>query len=460
VKQGLTIANYTSYHLMITSHPTNSLPLPPGRSGLPVIGETLNLLQDPDFAKKRCDRYGNIFRTHLFGTPTIYLAGAEAVRFVLLNESQYFVTSWPPSTKALLGAAAISVQQGSVHLQRRKLLAQAFQPRVLASYIDSMMDMTRNYLDRWEHQGTLTWYPELRNYTLDIACQLLVGVSSGSQTAFGQWFEAWVQGVFSVPLRLPGTKFSRALRSRKLLLDEIERIARSRQQQQDTGQDSLGILINAQDEQGNGLSLDELKDQVLTLLFAGHETLTSAIASFCLLMAQHPDVLERVRAEQERFKHREPLTLDDLKQMEYLDRVLKEVLRLVPPVGGGFREVIQSCEINGYTIPKGWSVLYHIGLTHQDSTLYPNPQQFDPERFDPARTGEDRPFGYAPFGGGVRECLGKEFARLEMKIFAALLVRDYEWNLVTEQNLDLEMIPSPRPKDGLKVHFRRRATGS
>jgi retinoid hydroxylase len=322
-----------------------------------------------------------------------------------------------------------------------------------------MMDMTRNYLDRWEQQGTLTWYPELRNYTLDIACQLLVGVSSGSQTAFGHWFETWVQGVFSVPLPLPGTKFSRALQSHKLLLSEIERIARSRQEQAGTGQDSLGILLNAKDEQGNGLSLDELKDQVLTLLFAGHETLTSAIASFCLLMAQHPDVLERARAEQERFKHREPLTLDDLKQMEYLDQVLKEVLRLVPPVAGGFREVIQPCEINGYTIPKGWSVLHHIGLTHQDSTLYPNPKQFDPDRFDPARTGEDRPFGYAPFGGGIRECLGKEFARLEMKIFAALLVRDYEWDLATDQNLDLEMSPSPRPKDGLKVHFRRKATG-
>ena len=213
MKRGVPIANYTFYALMITSHPANSLPLPPGRSGLPVIGETLNFLQDPDFANKRCQQYGNIFRTHL-------------------------------------------------------------------------------------------------------------------------------------------------------------------------------------------------------------------------------------------------------KQMEYLDRVLKEVLRLVPPVAGGFREVIQSCEINGYTIPKGWSVLYHIGLTHQDPSLYPNPKQFDPERFDPARTGETKPLGYAPFGGGVRECLGKEFARLEMKIFAALLVRDYEWNLVTEQNLDLEMIPSPRPKDGLKVHFRRKATDS
>ncbi|HEY9661837.1 MAG TPA: cytochrome P450, partial [Allocoleopsis sp.] len=380
---------------------------------------------------------------------------ADAVRFLLLNENHYFVSSFPPTTRALLGPASLSLQQGSTHQQRRKLLAQAFQPRALASYIATMTDITHQYLDRWQQQGTLTWYPELRNYTLDIACQLIVGIKSGSQTHFGEWFETWVQGLFSLPLKLPGTKFSRALQSRELLLAEIERIVRERQQQEDAGQDSLGLLVKARDEEGNGLSVDELKDQVLTLLFAGHETLTSAIASFCLYMAQYPAVLERVRAEQEQFKDRETLTLDDLKQMGYLEQVLKEVLRIMPPVGGGFREVLQTCEFNGYTLPKGWFVLYQIGLTHYDSNAYPNPNQFDPDRFDVNRADKAKPFSFVPFGGGIRECLGKEFARLEMKIFAALLVRNYAWELVPDQNLDLEIIPTPRPKDGLKVNFHR-----
>lgn len=443
---------------MTSSHTAASPPLPPGRSGLPAIGETISFLKDPDFANQRHKQYGNIFRTNLFGRSTVYVAGADAVRFLLLHENQYFVTSWPASTKALLGPAALSVQQGSVHQDRRKLLAQAFQPRALASYIPTIMSLTRSYLDRWEQTETLTWYPELRDYTLDVACQLLVGIPSGSQTAFGERFETWVQGLFSLPLPLPGTKFSRALRSRKLLLNDIDRIVRERQQQKDFGQDSLGLLINARDEDGNGLSVDELKDQVLTLLFAGHETLTSAIASFCLFMAQHPEVLLQIQAEQERFQNRDILTLEDLKQMEYLEQVLKEVLRVMPPVGGGFREVIQACEINGYRIPKGWSVLYQIGRTHQDSTVYPHPHQFDPERFDQNRSDKAQPFSYVPFGGGIRECLGKEFARLEMKIFAALLVQQYEWDLVPGQNLDFEMIPTPRPRDELKVHFRRRTS--
>lgn len=421
-----------------------------------MIGETIGFLKDPDFANKRHKQYGSIFRTNLFGRPTIYISGADAVRFVLLNENQYFVISWPGSASALLGPASLSVQQGSFHQKRRKLLAQAFQPRALSGYVSTMMEITHRYLDRWEQQGTLTWYPELRNYTLDVACQLIVGIASGSQTHFGKWFEMWGQGLFSVPLRLPGTKFSRALRSRELLLVEIERIVRERQQQADPGQDSLGLLVKARDEEGNGLSVDELKDQVLTLLFAGHETLTSAIASFCLYTAQHPAVLERIRAEQVPFQNRETLTLEDLKQMEYLEQVLKEVLRIAPPVGGGFREVIQTCEINGYTIPKGWSVLYQIGMTHQDSSVYPDPNQFDPQRFEVNQVDKTKPFSYVPFGGGIRECLGREFARLEMKIFAALLVRQYEWDLVPNQNLDFAMIPTPRPKDGLQVNFRRK----
>lgn len=319
-----------------------------------------------------------------------------------------------------------------------------------------MADITHSYLQKWEQLGTLTWYPELRNYTFDIACKLLVGTNSSSKTSLGQAFKTWCDGLFTIPLQLPWTKFGRALHCRQQLLSHIEEIVLQRQQKPESDQDALGLLLQARDEEGNSLSLSELKDQVLLLLFAGHETLTSAIASLCLMLAQHPEVLVAVRAEQQQLAVEGSLTLEHLKQMNYLDQVLKEVLRVIPPVGGGFREVVKPCELNGYSIPQGWSALYQIGKTHQDSGIYAQPERFDPERFGPERA-EDKPkpFGYVPFGGGVRECLGKEFARLEMKIFAALLVREYEWELLSEQDLDLIMVPTPHPRDGLQVKFRR-----
>jgi cytochrome P450 len=140
--------------------------------------------------------------------------------------------------------------------------------------------------------------------------------------------------------------------------------------------------------------------------------------------------------------------------MVYLDWVIKEVMRIIPPVGGGFRKVIQSFAFNGYQIPEGWTIQYQIAQTHQDKDIYTDIDKFDPDRFSPQRQ-EDKQanFAYIPFGGGLRECLGKEFARLEMRIFAAKLLQQCQWELLPDQNLDLITVPTPHPKDGLKVRF-------
>lgn len=437
----------------ISSDKTTSLP--PGDLGLPVLGETLSFLRDGDFAKKRQTKYGKIFKSHIFGSPTIFLSGAEANRFLFTNENKFFVATWPKSTRILLGPASLAVQTGAFHSDRRKLLYQAFQPRALASYIPKIEEITQQYLAKWQQAGTITWYPELRNYTFDIASTLFVGQDSRSHHSLLENFETWVGGLFSIPIPLPWTPFDKALRCREALLEEIEKIVLQRQQTQNFGEDALGLLLQAKDESGQGLSLAELKDQILLLLFAGHETITSAIASFCLLISQHPDVLKKIRAEQEAQNITFPLTSESLKSLTYLEQVLKEVLRFIPPVGGGFRKVIEDCEFQGYHFPKDWLIQYQIGTTHGDRDFYSEPERFDPERFNPERA-EDKQqsFGYVPFGGGLRECLGKEFARLEMKIFATYLVKNLRWELLPNQDLSMTVVPTPHPRDGLKVKFK------
>lgn len=433
---------------------TATLSLPPGQSGLPFIGETISFLSDRNFVSKRHAKYGSIFRTNLFGRPTVIILGAEGNYFLLTNDNKYFISALPTSTKTLLGTNSLSNQYGEFHIARRKLIFQAFQPRALVSYLPTIVEITEQYLTRWKNLGTFAWYPELKNYTLAIACKLFMGVDLVKRPQIGEFFENWCEGLFSIPISLPWTKFGKALKSREKLLKELELIILERQNQSDSETDALGILLNATDEDGNKLSLAELKDQILLLLFAGHETLTSALVSFCLLMCQYPEILSQIRQEQQQLDPLQPLTLDKLKQMTYLEQVLKEVLRFIPPVGGGFREVIQDCEFKGYSLPKGWAVQYQIPRTHQDTTIYSQPEQFDPERFSITRAEDkQKSFGYVPFGGGIRECLGKEFARLEMKIFASLLVQDYTWELLPNQDLSLTTIPTPRPRDGLKVKF-------
>lgn len=433
---------------------TSDLSVPPGELGLPFLGETLQFFRDPNYTNKKHQQYGPIFKTRLLGTETIFVKGSEANQFVLGNENRYFQVSWPPSTRALLGKLSLALQTGGEHQNRRKLLAQAFMPRALSGYIETMQAITQDYATRWAAQKTLTWYPELRNYTLDVACKLLVGVDRGSQTRLGHLFEIWCTGLFSIPVALPWTRFGKAKRCRTLLLDEIEKTIVARQQATSSGEDVLGLLIESRDDDGNRLSLDELKDQILLLLFAGHETLTSAIASYCLLLAQNPQVWKNLQAEQTSFAD-QPLTLETLKQMTYLDWVLREVLRLIPPVGGGFRKVLQPCELGGYRIPAGWNVLYEINQTHLDPHTYEHPSAFQPERFSPEGEAGRPKYSYLPFGGGIRECLGKEFARLEMKLFAVHLLRHYTWELLPNQDLSLVTVPTPHPRDNLQVVFSR-----
>ncbi|ELS00074.1 cytochrome P450 [Gloeocapsa sp. PCC 73106] len=426
--------------------------LPPGNLGLPVIGETLSFLRDSNFSSRRLEKYGKVFKTSILGKKTVIMTGAKANQFLFKHENKYVQATWPKSTKILLGPSSLSVQSGEFHTSRRKLLYQAFQPRALESYLPKMEEITRQYFQKWTDLGEFTWYREIRDYTFDIASSLLVGTEGGSQTPLADLYTEWVKGLFSLPIPLPWTTFGKSLACRQKLLIYIEEIVKKRASQPNTGNDALGLLLAAKDEEGNNLSLAELKDQVLLLLFAGHETLTSALVSFCLLVAQHPEVWTRLRQEQRDLNLTSPLSPEKLKAMTYLEQVLKEVLRLIPPVGGGFRKVIESFEFDGYLIPKNWLVQYQIRQTQRDPEIYPESEVFNPDRFAPGQEKQES-CSYVPFGGGLRECLGKEFARLEMRVFAALLIQKYQWELLPNQDLSMGIVPTPHPKDGLKVRF-------
>jgi cytochrome P450 len=436
------------------------LPLPPGHFGLPFIGETLSFLRDSNFTQKRQQQYGPIFKTKILGRPTVIMIGPEANQFILSTHIDYFSwgEGWPPNFRELLGRS-LFLQDGEEHQRNRKLLMPAFHGKALASYIATMETITQRYLQRWQTIKTFAWFPELKQMTFEIASYLLMGSEPGTLTnQLSDWFTSLTAGLFALPFRFPGTGYYKALKARDRLLDHLEKVIQQRQQ--NLTRDALGLLVQSRDEEGNGLSLEELKVQALLLLFAGHETTTSMLTSFCLSLAQHPEILERLRTEQQLICQQTPeLTLETLKQMAYLDQVLQEVERLYPPIGGGFRGVIKPFEFQGYQVPAGWMALYQINETHQDAAVYSHVKQFDPDRFNPERAeSKKQDFSLVGFGGGPRICLGIAFAKLEMKIFAAHLLRHYQWELLPQQNLELDPVPTLHPKDGLKVKFKKIVT--
>lgn len=429
-------------------------PLPPRSPGLPLVGETLAFLRDrAGFVAQRRARYGPLFRTRLFGVEVYVAAAPEVSAALLRGEHRSFEATWPTSTRRLLGPATLATQEGELHRRRRRMLAQAFGPRALAAYAPRIDAMIGEYLARWREGRPIVWADELRAMTFDVATTLFTGARAGAGSGLMRDFEAYAAGLFMPALAIPGTPFFAALRARRRLLGHIEGVVAGRRGAPRAAGDPdvLDLLLDARDEDGAGLDEREIGEQILLLLFAGHETLTSALTSLCLLLSRHPEVLARARAEVDGAEPADTLP--------YLERVLCEVMRRLPPVGGGFRRCVADCELAGYRVPAGAYVLYGILSTHLDPEVHPDPERFDPERFpapgEPCAAGQVSPQGldgrYIPFGGGPRVCLGMEFARLEMRLFAARLLRECEWRVLPRQDLRLRMLPVPKPRSGLRV---------
>ncbi len=435
----------------------HTVQLPPGSLGLPILGETLSFLLDPQFIEKRYRQYGPIFKSRILGRPTVYMVGPEAAEFVLSSHIDHFSwrEGWPDNFKQLLGES-LFLQDGEEHRQKRRLMMPAFHGQALARYITTMESITQDYLQKWEQKREFTWFEEFKQLTFEIASQLLVGASPGSEVArLSQLFTTLTNGLFALnPLPLPITKYGRAIAARNQLLQHITEVVRQRQQHPTN--DVLSLLVQARDEEGNGMSLKELTAQAMLLLFAGHETTTAMLTWLCLELGRHPEVLQRAREEQFSLASEGGMSLEQLGKMQYLEQILNEIERLHPPVGGGFRGVVKPFEFNGFHVPAGWMLSYSIPGTHQLASIYPEPKRFDPDRFSPERQeNKQKPFSLIGFGGGPRICLGIAFAKLEMKIVAAQLLRSYQWELLPQQSLDPVAIPMRRPKDGLRVRFQR-----
>lgn len=428
--------------------------LPPGSNGLPILGETLSFVFDNNYIAKRYQQHGAIFRTNLIGKPTVVMVGPEAVEFVLSTHTEHFSwrQGWPNNFKELLGES-LFLMDGEEHRQKRRLIMPAMHGPALADYFATMEQITQNYLNKWVTKHEFAWFEEFKQLTFDIASELLLGTKTGTDSIrLSQLFTTLTDGLITInPLKLPFTQYGKAIAARNQILEHLTTVVRQRRE--NPTKDALSLLIQARDEDGNSLTEQELVAQSVLLLFAGHETTTSMLTWLCIELARHPEVKQRARSEQLQLAKQGELNLEQLGQMPYLEQVLSEVERLYPPVGGGFRGVVKDFEFKGYHIPAGWQVLYSILQTHRIQEIYPEPERFDPERFNPQRKENKRPFSLIGFGGGPRVCIGIAFAKMEMKIIAAHLLRNYDWEILPNQSLEVVRVPTTRPKDGFKVRF-------
>ncbi|GLT28639.1 hypothetical protein SLA2020_035550 [Shorea laevis] len=440
--------------------------LPPGRAGLPIVGETFQLLSPgwkghPEkFIFDRMLRYSsNVFKTHIFGRPMAVFCGSAGNKFLFSNENKLVTSWWPDSVnKVFPSSTQTSSQEESKKM--RKFLPQFLKPEALQSYIGIMDTIAqRHFASDWENKDEVVVYPLAKRYTFWIASRIFISLEDPNHVAqFAAPFNLLASGLLSLPVDLPGTPFNKAIKASNFIRKELLKIIKQRKDDLAEGkalptQDILSHMLLTSDENGQFMTELDIADKILGLLIGGHDTASAACTFIVKCLAEVPHIFEGVYREQvEIAKSKAPgelLNWDDIQKMRYSWNVACEVLRLAPPLQGAFREAITDFIFNGFCIPKGWKLYWSANSTHKNPEYFPEPEKFDPARFEgngPA------PYTFVPFGGGPRMCPGKEYARLEILVFMHNLVKRFKLEKILPDE-KIVVDPMPIPAKGLPVRL-------
>lgn len=465
-----------------------------------------------------------MFKTHLLGKPVIRVTGADNIRKILLGEHTLVCTQWPQSTRIILGPHTLVNSVGDLHKKKRKILAKVFSRGALETYLTRLQDVVKSEIAKWcAEAGSVDVYAAARSLTFRIAVTVMLGLKLEEDhiTYLSKIFDQLMNNLFSLPIDAPLSGLRKGIKAREILHASMEKIIEEKLQKQHAEEycDAFDYMLSSAKENDYEMTLQELKETAVELIFAAHSTTASASTSLILQLLKHPDVVQKARKElvaeglggdkqthndsehienswrsvlDVPLKNAAPstveerrcpdaervvntpngapigyiidsqaspvqvpnLSLEKLTQLRYLDCVVKEVLRFLPPVSGGYRTVLQTFELNGYQIPKGWSVMYSIRDTHETAAVYQSPELFDPDRFNNDRD-ESKPgrFSYVPFGGGVRRCIGRELAIIILKTLAIELMGTAEWQLASDTYPRMQTVPIVHPVNGLDVNF-------
>jgi cytochrome P450 len=440
-------------------------PLPPGSSGLPLLGETHLLLRDGfGFVEERARRHGPIFRTRILGRKTAVITGPDATALFIDSRKVQREDSMPAHIQTLFGGRALPVLDGDVHRERKHFIVAAFGHEALAGYVPMLHRLTADYFRRWTAKGEMRWIDELERLSLEAIGETLMGIPPGPvMDELHGLYAVFFKGFAALPIPVPGTAFSRAKRVLRRILQihrkNVDAHADSADPRPGAAaryRDGLSRILAARSPLSGGPPApDDIARELHHLVIAGL-IVRAWFARLILELDRQPALRQRLADEIDRLAPSGPLTWDQLGQMPYLEQLTSEVRRIAPVVHVFFGKARETIEFAGHRIPAGWGVFWGIRSSHLDPTIYPDPQRFDPDRFSPARAEHLRhPHAFAPTGAGGpmgHKCAGYELAPTFLKVFAVELVRGHDWRLAAGQNLDLawNQVP-PVPKDGLRV---------
>src|ERR1051325_1812620 len=423
--------------------------LPPGSSGLPLLGETLPFAKNPfRFLDERLAKYGRVFRTNVLGRKTVVVAGPEAAgRFidgsVVMREG-----SMPPHVQELFGGRSLPLLDGDAHAARKSVVLAAFTREAMAAYLPIIEGAVERSFAKWAGAGEIRWLDEMKRLAIEVICSTFFGLQPGEEMdRLRSDYDILTRGFATLPVNLPGTPYRKALKARDRILGVLRRIVRERRAA--PTDDGLSRILEGARRaplpvgaHGVRPSDDDLALELHHIVVAGF-IVYGELAAIVRQLTDHPDVRARLQSE--------PLTLQSHDLLQFVN----EVKRLTPIVPVVFGKSRKEFEFDGLTVPAGWMVLWAVNPSHIAHGVYDDAQRFDPDRFSLARA-EDRrhEHAFAPQGAGPitgHRCPGLDFATVFMSVFTLVLLRGYTWELPPQRfDYDWSKVP-PEVRDGLRA---------
>lgn len=448
----------------------SAAPLPPGPRGEPLLGSLRALRRNPlTFFPAQVREYGDVVRLRVGPIHVTLVAHPDHVRHVLQDNARNYnkQTRGFAVVRELLGQGLLT-SEGDFWLRQRRLAQPAFHRQRLAGFASTMVKATEDLVTALEGRiasgQPFDVAEDLTHLTLRIAGLTLFGTDLGGESravgdALGRvqtFANERLTQLIPLPRALPFPSHRRFEKDAATLDRVVRSIIERRHREGGEHHDLLQMLMDARDEDtGERMSDTQLRDEVLTLLLAGHETTASTLAWTVMLLSQHPEVRQQLEAELAQVLAGRAPTVEDLPRLALTRRVVDESLRLYPPAWIFSRAAIQDDVVGGYRIPKGGYVLIVPWVLHRHPKLWRNPEVFDPDRFLPEHERERPRFTFFPFGGGPRQCIGNQFALMELVLVLATLLQRVRLDLAPGHPLAPAPAITLRPRPGVWVTASR-----
>lgn len=434
-----------------------------GDAGLPYFGRTLHYMRwGPAELMDRYRRYGPVSVHSAMGADRVLVAGPEAIDEVLGRRRRDFGQGWDYYIGPFF-RRGLMLLEFDEHKFHRRIMQQAFTRNRLEAHLAALTPVVRAAVGRWVPPGrhrTVPLYPTIKNLTLDIAAETFMGVEVGDRRR--ELLDAFLActhaGLALIRHSVPGGNWRAGLHGRKALEEYFAEMVPGKRQTESA--DFFSGLCHARSEDGGWFGDADVVNHMIFLIMAAHDTTTTTATAVAYYLGKHPEWQRRVRAEVQAADAEiggAAPAIADLDRLRELDLVIKESLRLMPPVPGLVRRAVRDTEIAGHYIPAGTPCDLAYQVNHLLDELWTDPQRFDPERFAEPRQ-EDRAhrLAWLPFGAGAHKCIGMHFGMFEVKTVIAALVRDYEWDIPENYRMPWGFTSIPFPRDDAPMTLRRR----